>query len=71
MTVGIDGYQVVTCPDAQNPGSGLVTLEGVPTDPNGQYLEFFADFGPAAGVLPVITPATPGHGPPYPFTPRR
>ena len=70
-TTGFLGYSVISCPSAA-PGCGLLGPEGVPTDPNGMYFEVLAVFSGAVGVLPVLTPATPGqyslHGAPGVFS---
>lgn len=59
---GFIGWTIVSC-TASGSGPGVCALlapEGVPPDPNDLYFEIGADFEPAIGVLPVLTPATPG-----------
>jgi hypothetical protein len=62
-STGFEGWTIVNCPSA-NPLCGVVAEEQPPTDPNGNYVVFFTDFsikGVPPFVLPVVTPATPGH----------
>jgi hypothetical protein len=57
------GYTIINCPGA-NPLCGLVGVIPTPIDPNGSYFVFFVQFtskGVPPFVLPVVTPATPGH----------
>jgi hypothetical protein len=62
-TTGFTGWSVITCTaSVQNsPDCGLLAPEGVPADPGGQYFDIGAVFGTTIGLLPVLTPATPGN----------
>lgn len=61
-TTGFSGWAIITCTNSEqtSPDCGLLGPEGVPSDPNGQYFDIGADFGTTIGLLPVVTPATPG-----------